>query len=322
MSGVEEIFRLLTMGDVTPTPDTLVTRGTGVEVADGEVVVALDDSGTRRLLIPYRMRTKGATEGALTFKSRNLGNPARPHLDLSCTRPELEGVFTAFCEHLLSTVEVGSDALVALRRAVDDWKDLLRAGSGMSDEVAIGLIGELTILERLAAVDPVAAWDSWTGHLKQVHDFTAVSSELEVKATTVLDGGGVLIHGLDQLDPGDRPLYLVVYRLAPDPGAPTLDERMDTLVSMGIPRHDLLGVVTPLGHTYGSGQPADEHRYRVRTRTAWLVGESFPGLRRSKLDAGLLAGVSRVRYTLSLDVLPAPLAKAQFEAVLGGLLAG
>lgn len=316
MTGIEESFALLEIGDLIATAETLVTRGTEVKSTDGEVLVALDVDGARHLLIPYRMRTKGRVEGALSFRSRELGDPPRPHLDLVCTRRELDGIFAAFCEHVLSVLDDSTDAQVTVRRAVDEWKDLLRAGAGLSDEVAIGLIGELDILVKLAAKDPMAAWDSWTGHLGHVHDFTAVAAELEVKATSVRDSGGVQIHGLDQLDPGDRPLYLLVHRMAPDPAAPTLDERLDHLVSMGVPRHELLTVVTKMGHTYASGQVQHEHRYCIRSTQAWAVGENSPGLRRSRLEAPILAGVSRVRYTLAVDALPAPVGASEYTALL------
>lgn len=320
MSKVEESFALLGLGDLVPTADTLVTRGVGVEAADGEVLVALDHAGARHLLIPYRMRTRGRVEGALAFSSRSLGSPARLHLDLVCTKRELDGVFSAFCDHLLSALDVSNDAQITMRRAVDEWKDLLRAGRGLSTEVALGLIGELDVLRRLAASDPMAAWDSWTGHLSRVHDFTSVAVDLEVKATSALDSGGVQIHGLDQLDPSERPLYLIVHRLVPDPAAPTLDDRLRDLVSVGIPQHELLSVTAEMGHNYSSDQPEDEHRYRIRSTRVWAVGEDFPGLRRSNMNLDLLSGVSRVRYTLALDALPDPLGDEAVEAVLGKLL--
>lgn len=322
MTGLEESFALLAIGDIAPTADTLVTRATGIHAADGEVLVALDVEGQRHLLIPYRMQTRVRGEGALTFGSRRLGDPPRIHLDLVCTRRELDGVFVAFCEHLLAVLDPTIDAQITVRRAVDEWKNLLRGGRGLSSEAAIGLIGELDVLGRLAHADPAAAWDSWTGPLGRIHDFTSLGAELEVKASSALDGGGVQIHGLDQLDPTERPLYLIVHRLLPDPAAPTLDERLDHLVALGLPRHDLLNVVAEMGHQYASGQSTDEHRFRIRSSSAWRVADGFPGLRRSTLDPAILGGVSRVRYTLAIDALPSEMESPAFDALIQGFLAG
>lgn len=323
MNGAEESFALLGLGQLRPSDESLVTRGTGVGVADGEVLVALDVEGRKHLLIPYRMRVKDRVEGALSFGSRVLGEPARPHLDVVCTRAPLDSVFFAFCDHLLSSLDETTDAHVQVRWAVDAWKDLLRAGAGLSPEVAVGLVGEFNVLAHLAAIDPVAAWEAWTGAENRLHDFTAAGADLEVKATTALDGGGVQIHGLDQLDPSDqRPLHLIVHRVIPDPSAATLDDRIDALVGLGLPKHDLLTVVVKLGHTYSAGQSADEHRYRIRSSQGWVVDEAFPGLRRSRMAPEVQVGVSRVRYTLAVDSLPGPMSASAYKAMLDGFLGG
>lgn len=303
--GAEQGFAQLESSDKRPTADNLIVTPTASAVADGEVLLGLSLEG-RRLLIPHPMRIKPRLDGSLAYTSRELDSPARNYLDVRCIEPALNSVFCAFVDHVLTQLTPDVDALVMLRRSADEWKQLFRAGRSLSSEEAIGLIGELDILARLAAVAPTPAWQSWKGPRGGVHDFMTIEADLEVKSTSALDGGGLTIHGLDQLDSDGRPLYLVVQRVREDSGAPSLDDRLDGLSQTGLPQFELLEVAARLGHRYRSGAHGDEHRYRVTQTRIFEVHETFPGLRRSRLSPDLLHGVSRVRFTLAADALINP----------------
>lgn len=84
--------------------------------------------------------------------------------------------------------------------AVSSWKELLRAVPRMSEEMEIGLIGELIILGTLIDEMKGAAVDCWTGPTKDVHDFRLGKVELEVK-TTISSTRIHVINGTAQLTP-------------------------------------------------------------------------------------------------------------------------
>lgn len=303
---VEEEFALLDGGDVQPTEDALMTRAMGRQTRDGEVLIALDFEGRRHVLLPYLMRVREHREGALSYSTRRLGNPPATFLDVCCEDRELYATFSAFTEHLLGSVDPQVDVYVSLKGALGEWKALLTVARGMDVQTAVGLIGELDVLRRIAAVSPVEAWRSWCGPRRQVHDFVSARAALEVKATLAVEQSSVIIHGLDQLDPTDRPLYLIIQYLRADPLAPTLDDRLDDLIALGVPKKELLEIVARMGHRYRSGQDADQHRYGIVRTRHWAVTDDFPGLRRSRLDDASLASVARVSYSLLEAGMPDP----------------
>jgi hypothetical protein len=177
----------------------------------------------------------------------------------------------------------------------------------------IGLVGELEVLRLLAVHNPVGALDAWRGPSKSVHDFVRGAAELEVKTTTSVDGNFVSISNIDQLDPAAvTSLHLVVVHARENSTAPSLDERIDELIGLGVPQDALLTKLAITGYVYESGV-LFEDRFQVRSVRAWIVGASFPGLRRTELGEARLHGVSRIRYELALDSAPKRLSDTEFE---------
>ena len=59
-----------------------------------------------------------------------------------------------------------------------------------------------------------------------------------MKTTTSVDGNFVSISNIDQLDPAAIiSLHLVVVHAREDSAAPSLDERIDELVGLGVPQY-------------------------------------------------------------------------------------
>jgi hypothetical protein len=188
---------------------------------------------------------------------------------------------------------------------LDEWRALLKAaGQSVTRETVIGLVGELEVLKILAAHNPAGALDAWRGPTRSVHDFARDGAELEVKTTTSVDGNFISISNIDQLDPtAMASLHLVAVHAREDTSAPGLDERIDELIDLGVPRDALLTKAAAAGYMYGGGAPVED-RYRIRSVRAWVVGNSFPGLRRAELGEDRLRGVSKIRYELALDSAP------------------
>ena len=98
-------------------------------------------------------------------------------------------------------------------------------------------------------------------------------------------------------------------RTAPRPASTSGSTK---LVGLGVPQDALLTKVAAAGYVYGSGAPVED-RFQVRSVRAWIVGDSFPGLRRAELGEVRLKGVSKIRYELALDSAPKRLSNREFE---------
>lgn len=119
-------------------------------------------------------------------------------------REPLRDVFEVLAADLVEVVRQAANPAQAVALSVsrlEAWQAFLRSGRrGLSREEQIGLLGELTILELLAAeIGYEAAVEAWFGPLDGIHDFSRSGIGIEVKAVA---GGGnlVRISRLDQLD--------------------------------------------------------------------------------------------------------------------------
>ena len=212
--------------------------------------------------------------------------------------------------------ESGRPSIDELAEVLESWRAALaRERTAMDRNRLVGLFGELTVLERLAARDPQAALSSWKGRQGAVHDFSRTNA-LEVK-TLVGDGSpAVTIHGEHQLDPpSSGALHLVAFRIADSADGESLEELTARIAEHGVPHEDVL-------RTLGDDAPGIEDRQRrfviEEIRLHEVTGD-FPGLRSSRLSPETLRGVSNISYQLSLDACPGQLDPDQLDAVLENL---
>ncbi|MFJ2085217.1 PD-(D/E)XK motif protein [Micromonospora chokoriensis] len=322
MTDVAEHFVLLEAESRQVAGSALLTRPVGLLVEGHEVLIAVDAAHQRHLLIPLadaRVESDDASQG-VTLRPRALrmstGDIA--YLDIHCQIASLGLVFERLAEDVISRLLVDASAPVATcRRVLDEWRALLRAATqGVSRDVVVGLVGELEVLRLLARHDAAGALDAWRGPDRGAHDLVRGGHAIEVKTVTSVDGSSVSISNLDQLDSSlVEVLHLVVVHAREDPTGPSLDERIDALISLGVPRSALLARISQVGYVYESGVVSND-RFVVRSVRAWEVGESFPGLRRSDLSEDRLRGVSRIRYELLVDSAPPRLSDVQFEQLI------
>jgi hypothetical protein len=300
----------------------LLTRAVGVKVGGRDTLAAIDAFGQKHLLIPVTdnaIDDDNASQG-VTLGSRllRIASGDATYADLSCRILSLALVFERLAEDVLKRLAVDDSAPVTTcRKVLDEWRALLRAaGQSVTREAVIGLVGELEVLRLLAVNNPVGALDAWRGPSKSVHDFARGGAELEVKTTTSVDGNFISISNIDQLDPIAIPsLHLVVVHAREDSAGPNLDERIDEIVGLGVPQNAMLTKVASAGYVYGSGISIDD-RLQIRSVRAWLVGNSFPGLRRAELGEVRLKGVSKIRYELALDSAPKRLSDNEFHHLM------
>ena len=320
MTDTAEHFVLLDQQSGEVRGSQLLTRSVGTEVAGREILLAVDETRQRHLLVPSAgldVQEVSYSQGvALGSRILRVGDEDVTFVDLVCRMPALGFVFERLVDAVLVRLESDSSSpLDTCRRVLDEWRALLKvAGQPVTREVVLGLIGELEILRRLVARRPAEAVDAWIGPSGAIHDFARGSTELEVKSTSSIDGNFASISNIDQLDPTlVGQLNLVVVHLRQDGMAPSLDERIDSLLAAGAPRDGLLAKVAGAGYVYESEHNLDD-RYNVRSVRVWHVGPTFPGLRRAEIPADRLHGISGIRYDLALDSAPRPLSEEMVDA--------
>lgn len=322
MSEIADHFVLLHTKASEVAGSQLLTRPVGLNIGSRETLVALDAFRQKHLLVPLPDDTvdgDSASQGVtLGPRLLRVGSDDVTYADLHCRISSLDLVFERLVEDILGRLIADSSAPVTTCRGVlDEWRALLKAaGQGVSRETVIGLVGELEVLRLLALHNPTTALDSWQGPSKSVHDFVRNGAELEVKTTTSVDGNYVSISNIDQLDPSlVESLHLVVVHAREDAAAPDLDERINHLIGIGVPRNALLSKVAAAGYVYESDVEIED-RYRVRSLRAWVVDASFPGLRRAEIGETRLKGVSRIRYELALDATPKRIPDERFQTFM------
>lgn len=326
MTDVGEQFVFLAAKAKELSGTRLLTRPVGVEVQGAEILVAIDAADEKHLLVPIsdsKVAEDHSSPGVVLSKRiLTIDNANKDFADLHCRIPSLDLVFERLIEDVLSRIELElAQPAEACRQALDDWRTLLRtATDGPSREKVIGLVGELEVLRILAGHSPAAALDAWRGPSKSVHDFVRNGDELEVKTTTSVAGNTISVSNIDQLDPTlVETLHLVVVHAIANETSASLDDRIDQLISMGVPRGELLRKVDDAGYIYESGARIDD-RYEIRSVRAWPVDQAFPGLRAGEVGPQRMKGVSKIKYDLNLHAAPDPLRSEDFKSLLSSWL--
>ncbi|MFE0653044.1 PD-(D/E)XK motif protein [Streptomyces sp. NPDC059534] len=188
----------------------------------------------------------------------------------------------------------------AFAETVDGWSSLLGRPRAMGLEQRIGLLGELSILTRLAETYSwAAAVEAWTGPYGEEHDFALVDFDIEVK-TTASERRRHMIHGIGQLQaaPG-RPLWFASLRLTRGgTGGRTLAESVAAVrgsVAEQAPAA-LARLDSALERSGWSVERADDERWTPRDEALVLAADAVPRLEPALLAAAALERISAVHY--------------------------
>ena len=243
-----------------------------------------------------------------------LADPSRPHWFV-LSREQAGG------RELFATMAADIVDCLAVRAADDEerlfqfflsriraWQAFMqRPDDGLLTlEEQIGLIGELSILERLADSlgDPVAALDSWQGPLHGIQDFVVGHGAIEVKATISTNGFPARISSLEQLDRSVRsPVVLAAVRLALQAGGRSLPDWVDHLrATLGDGPAGLLLQDRLLHAGYlNSARAAYTTAFSLVETRLHNIDDAFPCLARSAVSPAIV----RATYHLDLDLAPA-----------------
>jgi len=256
-----------------------------------------------------------------SFEANKLQFPALGHFDQ---------IAAFICTELLrnGADETLSDAFAKTEPIIEMAIERLR----MSNEVVLGLAGELLMLDALCRRsngDQVArAVESWHGWGKSARDFAWGTTGVEVK-TTMRSTSSHLVQGVHQVEPNDGAdggvpedrLYVVSIGLQPaDAGSNSFSipqlvqriiERMDA-TGCGENRGKFLSRILEYGVESGGGYDhhtmAADPSYASFFRTSFfraydMSDEAVEVLRRSDLAVRHHVDVSSVRFRIDLPVI-------------------
>lgn len=283
-----------------------------LRLSSGDVRIAVDSVGARRLLVPLgeseQMQVEPIEGPLLVDVLRyRFGDLMERFAEVACNRDDLFDLFD----------EVLVDVLQALRddpqppgstvsEIVGRWRALLatRGHRVLPLTAQMSLIAELHVLGLSSGTGQVVA-EAWRGPLREPHDIVFPGCAIEVKAIGATSDS-VEIHGVEQLHPPGVPLALVMVEISESADGTSLPEFADRFLSTVDDPADGLRRLAAAGYA-----PLDSARYAHRFEIVSIefteVDETVPRIVPSSFASGATpSGITGVSYAVDLTAL-APL---------------
>lgn len=186
------------------------------------------------------------------------------------------------------------------------WQEFMRKGAvPVSAEDEVGLVGELTVLEKMLDVDmaPETAIKAWSGPLDGLRDFELGFGAIEVKTTIASAGLVAKIGSLEQLDDTNcKPIFLGAVKFALTEIGQTLPEKISAirarLESDPITLSEFDDRVLAAGYLQAHS-PQYHRRFSLRDIAILEIGENFPRLMHGNVKPGVISA----RYEINLEPL-------------------
>lgn len=290
--------------------------------------IGVDSESRRHLLFEvskdYPLESLNLASLELSVKKFNISSESNLLLDLACLDSSLKGIFSHLVVDIIREFQVGRRGGVAIiKSVVKKWQRLLKElGPQLSREEALGLVGELEVLERLAKIDPSTALDVWQNSERALHDIRGLHATIEVKSWSAAKSPVHFIGQLEQLESQDdnTPLYFASVELAAEDSSECLTDRCMRLVSLGVSLVRLQELIARRGFLFVVGND-DSFRFRTVSLKFWYVDDDFPRLSLRCLQGEAAQRISRISYQVDVSNLGNELSKKMqdkiFMAVLG-----
>jgi hypothetical protein len=186
------------------------------------------------------------------------------------------------------------------------WQEFMRKGAvPLSAENEVGLVGELTVLEKMLAIGmaPETAIKAWSGPLDGLRDFELGFGAIEVKTTVASAGLVAKIGSLEQLDDTNcKPIFLGAVKYALTESGQTLPEKLSAiraqLESDPITLSEFDDRVLAAGYM-PAHSPQYHRRFSLRDIAILEIGENFPRLMHGNVKPGVISA----RYEINLEPL-------------------
>lgn len=310
---LQEMWSLLETS--IPLDDQLRVREvTGIDFAEGSILLGLDVHHHRHLLIPV------AHNGRIITDRRSSGVQILPHplldrgklqpfVDLVCLKPHLDTLFSILVDEILDLLRKDSTSPDKVcHQILDRWRELLErepAGT-ISMEKLVGIFGELWFLREMIQRNSNAI-RYWTGPRGAPHDFSIGNLAIEVKSTLARRGLFIEIHGHDQLElPPNGSLYLSILKLEQVPLlGESVPEMIEAIVNFGGDKHTLLQMLAQVDIRLLAFDQYKDIRFRLNESRIYEVDDKFPGITsRSFVGGTLPQGIISLSYQIDLTSEP------------------
>lgn len=241
---------------------------------------------------------------SVRIQSKNVvfeGGDMRRSIVLTCDNHEIETAFSELCFSLISPGNEGENRKKILESPLEwwkNWKEML--GNRNIDERIYDVLGELCVLKQLL----ISGEDiSWNGPNSASYDIETESKYVEVKSTMVRDKKEVQISSQFQLDPEDKPLWLVLCQFEPMVMTGiSIDSVVEELSLMGYNTDEVNNKLHIRG--FEIGMSARRRPFRLHNMLRYIVDESFPRITPASFIGGdLPKGITKITYTVELSGL-------------------
>jgi hypothetical protein len=290
------------------TESEISTIATAIETGFGPARYSVGPAAEARLLLPLGPREVllAMETMALTVKDVTLrvNKKLQRFVDVKCCERRLEYLFAEVASEVLLRIQGGQSSSSACSSTIHDYQALLTANriSAAPIPSVIGLLGELTFLDRLLDFSP-DAWKCWRGPLGDRHDFRSGRDAVEIKTSQRKAATIVQITSLEQLEsPSEGNLHLVHLHLDPSVGSEVsiakLYARCISKVSSQIALSELVAA-------YGCPDPYqpewNDLQFNLERFSIYNVRGRFPRVTtRSFVEESLPQGVVALQYSIDL----------------------
>jgi hypothetical protein len=220
-------------------------------------------------------------------------------------------LFTSMVSDVLEATLFGSagehscDLRVFLGR-IRAWQEFMRKGSTpISAEDEVGLVGELTLLEKILAegISPDMAVRAWTGPLDGLRDFEIGFGAIEVKTTIASAGFVAKISSLEQLDDSScKPIFMAAVKYSLSENGITLPDKIlkfrNLLESDPIAYSEFDNRILAAGYL-ATHSTKYHRRFSLGQISIIEVNENFPKLTHGNVNLGVISA----RYEINLEQL-------------------
>lgn len=284
---------------------------TGFVIVSGEVLAGIDKAGNRHLLVPL-IRGEAAIEdrSGRALQLQHIRDKDVSYISAICLVRELDDVFFLFSRELLEDLANSGSPAKHVANAFAKWKRLFADASAqveLSESQQIGILAELHILERLAAIDPYLALESWLGPSRSQHDFRRGSTAIEVKASLIREGRRLSISSVEQLNaPPDGELLLAYTRFEADINGDSLPSAISRIYALGVDATKFEKLLFDAGYRRKHASIYAKSTYRaVEQRFYDVTSTDFPKIVPGAFSDGKLpAGTFDLSYWIDITNEP------------------
>ena len=278
----------------------------------GKVVIALDYYGAFHCLFEFSsvVQVERISNG-FSIKSRKLISKDKQiennYLDLCWNNPYEYKLFIAVISEI-AYLELDETQLIdEIKSKVKKWDYLLsKSSEEISLSEAVGIYGELLILEWLLSSKKMKTLAGWTGPLGMPHDFELDSSSLEIK-TSISGEQRIEISSLDQLErSANKKLFLIKIDICEDSTGISSLEIIESLIKRFNFRSDFDQYISLVAKNYEQQQKL-HIRFKTIRIYVYAVDEQFPKITRTNLsNFDNFGAIIRINYGLEMSqIIPA-----------------